>query len=1124
MAKLPYRMNSRSCRRYWKERINSAWFFMGPEALARLQLALQLGFSAEKKDNWRVWRVERDIQPRAIEELEREHDPPAQVLLIIDYAEAARSLAELAQEMERANRDSGHRFRFIATCRASALSAVREALEERTYQPIEFSGKPDDRYANWVVEKILSSRAIPHANDIAQVCAGLPVLAAFAVFLFKRYPQDFDTQFGHIHRGDDFAAWADKRLRLALRARGLEDQPTRRLLAAIAARLPLSAGEYYALRSPNNESGPLLNVLKDDRWIESDGEGVAAAHDIFTDAIVARYIFEALGTITDRVGDVLADAVDAEAFDRALIAVTRLAAHKWFGEIDGLRAIRRAHARSPEPIITARELLLKTRLPDERTCIRIFAALPDVANAVAADMSCDGLLSYLAEVTAASKDEGWRDEAASIVQPFLDRAVERPHQSNMIVRRSLRLLPARYRDQALTWIRREPTRPETHFLLAAWLRASLPLDEMASDVEVWLYRGGATHPKASFVFQAWLDAAAKLDKAECKEKIEIVEPHVLAWLPEHRTAEAAGFVYQAWLDAAAKLDKAECKIKIEIVEPHVLAWLPEHRTAEAAGFVYQAWLDAAAKLDKAECKIKIEIVEPHVLAWLPEHRTAEAAGFVYPAWLKAAAKLDETECAKKIAMVEPHVLAWLDKDKHGAAEAAGFVYQAWLDAAAKLDKAECKEKIEIVEPHVLAWLSEHRTAEAAGFVYQAWLDAAAKLDKAECKEKIEIVEPHVLAWLPEHRTAEAAGFVYQAWLDAAAKLDKAECKEKIEIVEPHVLAWLPEHRTAEAAGFVYKAWLDAAAKLDKAECKEKVEIVEPHVLAWLPEHRTAKAAGFVYQAWLDAGGSADRIRSSMIGWLTVNLGHQKSDFIIKAWLAATHDFATVRVPALLWLKQNTNNPDAVFVLKYITQERAIPPDAIEDAISWCENFPANFDSICRIGRLLPRFATGLLERRLSDVALLVLQNVQLDWIADKGVRNATLATLGQLVRKARFRPSITPSLDSFHAKILRQTKVYAMPASDERSFILNPTLATHVSEMLERGVVKIENDLSALETFANWLASWPEPRKTKLFSSLQLLEQACPVPGLWTRVNPHVVQPQGIMSPPGATRTGRTDP
>ncbi len=112
-------------------------------------------------------------------------------------------------------------------------------------------------------------------------------------------------------------------------------------------------------------------------------------------------------------------------------------------------------------------------------------------------MSCDGPVSYLAEATAASKDDGWRGKAMRVLQPLLDRAVERPHGSNMVVRRALRLLPARYRDQALAWIRREPTRSETHFLFVAWLRSGLPLEEISADVEFWFFNGGEADPQGN---------------------------------------------------------------------------------------------------------------------------------------------------------------------------------------------------------------------------------------------------------------------------------------------------------------------------------------------------------------------------------------------------------------------------------------------------------------------------------------------------------------------------------------------------------------------------------------------------------------------------------------------------
>ena len=654
--------------------------------------------------------------------------------------------------------------------------------------------------------------------------------------------------------------------------------------AGLGPRLPLSVSEYYALRGRKDETARLADLLETDRWIETRSDEIAAAHDIFADTLVARYVFEARATITSRVGDVLSDAMDGDAFDWALTAINRLAAHKWFGEIDGVAAITRVYARNPAPVIAAHELLLKIRIPDERTCVRLLNALPDIAAAVAADMSCDGPLSYVAEVAAESADERWRDNAALILQPLLDRAIERPHLSNMVVRRSLRCLPARYRNHALAWIRRYPTLSETHFLFVAWLRSGLPLDEIAADLDHWLVNGGNTDSRSS------------------------------------------------------------------------------------------------------------------------------------------------------------------------------FVYQSWLDAAAKLDKSECADKIGKVEGHVLGWLGKHDTLEAAGFVYKSWFDAAAKLDKSECAEKFGKVEGHVLAWLGKHDTLEAAGFVYQSWLDAAAKLDKSECADKFGKVEGHVLAWLGKHDTLEAAEFVYKSWLDA-------------------------------------------GGLSDLIRSPMVRWLDANLGHVRSDFIINAWLAATRDFATVRTSALAWLKQNKTNPDAKFVLKFVVRDRDLPLETIEDVIFWCTNFPNTLDTICRIGPMFSRFASGPLEKRLTEVTLLVLEHLEANWLTDKGAREATIGTIALLAWKPRPIDNFEARLDAIHAKLLLHSSAYSPGfVANAPKFVLNPALPRHVSGMIRRKIIDPETDLSALERFADWLAAWPPDRKPLLQAAIKALEQSCPIPGLWARV------------------------
>jgi hypothetical protein len=983
----------------------------GPGGLGKTRLAMQLGLEAEQ-NNWLALQVERNAQPEAIEELARAHATSAQVFLIIDYAEAATSLFGLGQAIERANREGRHSFRFVATCRASALSAVKEALEDIAPPIMEFSGRPDDRYNNWVVNKILLSAKVSRLDEIATVCGGLPVLAAFAVFLFKQYPEKFDVQFGQIHQGDDFVGWAGKRLRLALSAQGLDDFSTRRPLAALAARLPLSVDEYHRLRADSDETSRLLNLLKDDRWIESDGEGIAAAHDIFADAIIARYLFEAEGTTTDRTGDVLSDAMDAGAFDRALIALNRLGAHKQFSTIDGFAAIRRVHGRNPSPVVMAHKMLLKTRIPNYETPIRLLKALPDVASAIAADGSCDGLVAYLAESTAVSKDRAWRNESSQILEPFLDLGVERTRWSNIVVRRALRLLPERYRQAAIAWIRSQPTRSETHFLFVAWLRTELSLDEITSDIDIWLVNGGRFDLKASFVFSAWLDAAAKLDLPECFDKIGKIEGHVRAWLGLHEKSDVAQFVYKSWLDAAAKLEPPECLDKIGKVEAQVCVWLELHHTSEVADFV----------------------------------------------------------CT------------------------------SWLNAVANLDAPECLNKIGKVETHVRAWFAVHEASQVAPFLYEAWLDAAAKLDPPECLDKIDKAEAHVRAWLGLQEKSDVAQFVYRSWLDAAAKLEPPECLDKIDKVEGHVRAWLGVHETSEVARFVYKSWLDAAAKLDPKECLDKIGKVEAHVRAWLGLHETSVIATFVYKSWLYAGGSVDVIRNSMMRGFSANLDHEQTDFMVKSWLEVTRDFDAVRVPALLWFKRNRGNRDAVFVLKFIARQRELPLDTIEDIIFWCTTFPDDFDSICRIHPIISHFA-GAQEKRLIETALLVLEHVDTEALTDKGVRCATLGTIGILAWKLRFFPDIEPRIDAIHANILLNSQAYSpslVPGTP--SFVFNPVLARHVALMLERKIVDPVRHASALERLADWLAAWPLGRKKLLQSAIQMLQQSCPTQGVWGRV------------------------
>ena len=518
----------------------------GPGGVGKTRLALEIGRKAQEL-GWLPLRTEHSVRSESISALARTYPAKAQVLLVIDYAEATNALTALVHEIEKVNQE-GHNFRFVATCRASARPSVSAALEGVAHEVVDLVAKKGDDYGHWVVQKILAYGAIPNADLVTDLCRGMPVLAAFAVFLFQKYRPWFDSQFSDIHRGDEFFAWAGRRLQLAAKTANLEDVATRRLLAGLAARFPMRDDEYYGLRMRSHEMQRLLDFLETDRWIERIDGHVSAAHDIFSDAIIARYVFETPATDTARGGDVLCEAADVGALSRALTAFDRLAAHPRFRSLNGLSIVRRLWTHNQREVNYSVSNLLGGRLLGTDQKVTLLRELPDIAALAQDDVSCDAPLSSLAEASAKLREENLKARAIEVLQPLLDHAVARSRRQNMVLRRALLLIPPRYQAQALSWIRREPEQSSTHFLLVAWLRAGLPTVDLIEDIQGWFRGGGNSDSKGSFVVSAWLEAGGG---------VEQIEAHVLAWLQAHGTTADAQFVYKSWLDADGGVAKIE---------------------------------------------------------------------------------------------------------------------------------------------------------------------------------------------------------------------------------------------------------------------------------------------------------------------------------------------------------------------------------------------------------------------------------------------------------------------------------------------------------------------------------------------------------------------------------------
>jgi hypothetical protein len=150
--------------------------------------------------------------------------------------------------------------------------------------------------------------------------------------------------------------------------------------------------------------------------------------------------------------------------------------------------------------------------------------------------------------------------------------------------------------------------------------------------------------------------------------------------------------------------------------------------------------------------------------------------------------------------------------------------------------------------------------------------------------------------------------------------------------------------------------------------------------------------------------------------------------------------------------------------------------------------------------MFSRFASGPLEKRLTEVALLVLEHLKAKWLTDKGVRNATVGTIGALTWIPRPIDNFEARLDAIHANVLLHSLAYSpVFVANAPNFVLNPALPRHVSDMIKRKIIDPETDVTALERFADWLAAWPPGRKPLLRAAIKALEQSCPIPGLWVR-------------------------
>ena len=346
----------------------------GAGGLGKTRLGLELSRGLANR-GWLCLRLTNNATAERVGELVRAHIEAAKLIFFVDYAEIVDSLREIAEALDRINELQGHELRLIATCRTSALTAVRSDLADLDPIQILLSAEvapdpQDTSYARWVVENILNYACVPNRAEIARICDGTPALAAFAAFLYQKQHEQFIRQFSNLAGLHDFQTWVNRRLdNLINRLAAAPDRGAlNRRLATSIAHLPLPLAERDTITDGSDLERALFEHLEMDGWIELVDGMVLIAHDVFADSILLRYLFQHPSVATQRTRDLMRNSIENGYLDRALHSLGRLADHAVFDTINRYSIIEELKEKDRPGLLSVVDAVMYSRflLPQDK--------------------------------------------------------------------------------------------------------------------------------------------------------------------------------------------------------------------------------------------------------------------------------------------------------------------------------------------------------------------------------------------------------------------------------------------------------------------------------------------------------------------------------------------------------------------------------------------------------------------------------------------------------------------------------------------------------------------------------------------------------------------------------------
>jgi len=815
---------------------------VGPGGVGKTRLAVETARRATRA-GWRVLHVDAGPDRRvSLDDVAGTVLPgieTAPVLLIVDYLEQCDGLNE-AGDLDAFRRrilsvvaERGGRLAVLALARPGAAQAKHNEWGV-FFDRVEI--EPNDDHGAEVIRAMLAAAAPDAlrrlgADVMSELVGSRPIIALFIAREIERRALEageggYDAIVADARRnGTDLARWLETRLRedalvpegtarrgLLARAPG----PTPAMIAAAAtlAAAPLEANELpgvgrAALEAAGEadvegEGERLLAELERMGWLERRGDVVFAAHDVVTDEVVDRCLFDPSRSSprSKELAAVLAPGLD----DPRVLGRHAATFARAFGSADGDKR-------------AGLERALGDWLDD------LGEAFPRSLARWEPDRASYALGAALASPLAPALRERW----GTVIGPWMS-ACERSFDARHVLRRAAIELPSgsfsTVRAAVWVWLTQHGRRPAATLILAPLLdRTDLDKGDARRAIIaalVWLEReGNDLSPEAQFVLHSLLDRT-DLDKGDAHRAIAAA----VVWLEREGNdlSPEARFVLRSLLDRTDLGDDAAAGALTA-----AFRWLAEgaNGVSPEASFVLPPLLKRTDLGDDAAADALTA-----AFRWLTEgaNGVSPEAQFVLRSLLDRT-DLDKGDAHRAIAAA----VVWLAKGENGVSLEASHVLQSLLKRTDLGDDAAAGALTA-----AFRWLAEggNGVSPEASHVLPPLLDRRG-LDGERASRAVDLA----FSWLDrgDNATSPDASHVMRSLLRHHG-LHGADRNARL--VE-RMIDWVDRHRCDDDADFLLKRLLRRPA--DVVDDRRWMELAD---IAWDRIDRSGNDDPYLLEALL----------------------------------------------------------------------------------------------------------------------------------------------------------------------------------------------------------------------------------------------------------------------------------